>query len=123
MNVIEFNNVWKKFKKGEKFNSLRDSIPNLFRSMFAKKNGGELLLRIEDTDQKRFVAGSMDRFFEDLKWLGITFDADPVIQSSNTKRHIEVAEELIKRGSAYYEAVENGAGNVAFAKSDTAKGA
>ena len=40
MNVIEFNHVWKKFRKGEKFNSLRDAIPNLFRS-FSNGNGLE----------------------------------------------------------------------------------
>ena len=39
MNIIEFNHVWKKFKKGEKFNSLRDAIPNLFRSF---SNGNSL---------------------------------------------------------------------------------
>ncbi len=41
MKVIEFNNVWKKFKRGRKFNSLRDSIPKLLRNMF-RKNKGEL---------------------------------------------------------------------------------
>ncbi|MFC1709541.1 ABC transporter ATP-binding protein [Candidatus Omnitrophota bacterium] len=42
MNVIEFNNVWKKFKRGEKFNSLRDWVPNLFRTKFSKRNNGIL---------------------------------------------------------------------------------
>ncbi|MCK5178804.1 MAG: ABC transporter ATP-binding protein [Candidatus Omnitrophica bacterium] len=43
MNTIEFRNVWKKFRKGEKFNSLRDSIPNLFRNIFKGKKTGEAL--------------------------------------------------------------------------------
>ncbi|MCG2711503.1 MAG: ABC transporter ATP-binding protein [Candidatus Omnitrophica bacterium] len=46
MDVVEFNGVWKKFKRGEKFNSLRDAIPNAFRSLF-KKNGNDLLSKEE----------------------------------------------------------------------------
>lgn len=62
-----------------------------------------MLLRVEDTDQKRFVPGSMDRFIDDLNWLGITFDEPPVIQSEHTPRHREIAHELVRRGAAYYE--------------------
>src|SRR3990167_334883 len=75
----------------------------LYEYMFAKHHGGTVLLRIEDTDQKRFVPGSMDRFIDDLTWLGITFDEEPVIQSSRAKRHREIAHELVARGAAYYE--------------------
>lgn len=42
MNAIEFNNVWKKFKKGEKFDSLRDMIPSFFKGLTSKKNGDQL---------------------------------------------------------------------------------
>lgn len=75
----------------------------LYNYLFAKHHRGEILLRIEDTDQKRFVPGSMDRFFEDLTWLGVEFDGDPVIQSSRVERHHEVAEALVAQGAAYYE--------------------
>lgn len=75
----------------------------LYEYLFAKHYGGEVFLRIEDTDQKRFVPGSMDRFIDDLAWLGITFDGEPVIQSSRADHHREIAHELVKRGAAYYE--------------------
>ncbi len=75
----------------------------LFAYLFAKHAGGELLLRIEDTDQQRFVPGSTDRFMDDLAWLGITFDGEPLIQSTRVDRHREVAEQLVAAGAAYYE--------------------
>lgn len=78
----------------------------LFNYLFAKKQNGKLFLRIENTDQKRLVAGSMDRFFQDLAWLGIKFDGDPIIQSSNIKRHQQIAYALIEKGAAYYEAAD-----------------
>ena len=48
MNAIEFNNVWKKFSTGEKFNSLRDAIPNLVKNMLSKTNGTKSLLGKEE---------------------------------------------------------------------------
>ncbi len=75
----------------------------LYEYLSAKHYGGQVFLRIEDTDQKRFVPGSMDRFMDDLAWLGIEFDGEPVIQSSRAERHREIAHELVKRGAAYYE--------------------
>jgi glutamyl-tRNA synthetase len=83
----------------------------LYDFLFAKHEGGTMVLRVEDTDQKRYVEGSMERFFEDLKWLGITVDEGPeqggpfapYIQSERSDRHKEIAAELVKRGYAYYE--------------------
>lgn len=83
----------------------------LYDFLFAKREGGRMVLRVEDTDQKRYVEGSMERFFEDLKWLGITVDEGPeqggsftpYIQSQRSDRHQEIAAELVKRGAAYYE--------------------
>lgn len=83
----------------------------LYNYLFARKYGGEVLLRIEDTDQKRFVPGAMDRILKDLAWLGIAFDGAPSIQSDRYDRHREVAGELVARGAAYYEAsVDHGHG-------------
>ena len=83
----------------------------LYNYLFARKQGGTMILRVEDTDQKRFVEGSMERFFEDLRWLGIELDEGPeqggpfapYIQSQRSARHLEVAKELVYRGMAYYE--------------------
>lgn len=83
----------------------------LYNYFFARKLGGALILRVEDTDQKRFVPGSMDRFIEDLAWLGVTFDEGPTqggpfgpyIQSERSERHRQVAHELVTKGAAYYE--------------------
>ncbi|MGI6103487.1 MAG: glutamate--tRNA ligase [Patescibacteria group bacterium] len=75
----------------------------LYNYLFARRTGGTMMLRIEDTDQKRFVPGSMDRFLDDLAWLGIEIDEGPHIQSERAARHREVVEELIRRGFAYYE--------------------
>jgi glutamyl-tRNA synthetase len=47
--------------------------------LFAKHNGGEFLLRIEDTDQARFVPGSMRNIIETLKWAGMDYDEGPVV--------------------------------------------
>ena len=46
----------------------------LYNYLFAKKNGGDLLLRIEDTDQGRFVPGAEEYIIESFRWLGIKFD-------------------------------------------------
>lgn len=75
----------------------------LYEFLFARHHGGEVFLRVEDTDQKRYVPGSMDRFLEDLTWLGIAFDGEPIIQSSRMERHREVARQLVAVGAAYFE--------------------
>lgn len=75
----------------------------LYNWLFARKMDGTMVLRIEDTDQKRYVPGAMDRFLDDLKWLGIEIDEGPYIQSERATRHREVAEELVARGKAYYD--------------------
>lgn len=75
----------------------------LYNFLFARQCGGELILRVEDTDQERFVPGSLDRFLADFAWLGITFDRGPVIQSESASRHRTVAHQLVTRGAAYYD--------------------
>ena len=83
----------------------------LYDFLFAKQQGGTMVLRVEDTDQKRYVGGSMERFFEDLQWLGIDVDEGPehggphapYIQSQRSARHQEIAAQLIQHDAAYYE--------------------
>lgn len=82
----------------------------LYNFLFAKKNGGRLILRIEDTDQQRFQQGAMERFFSDLDWLGIKFDEDPnqggnfgpYVQSQRKDIHSKYAHQLVDQGGAYF---------------------
>ena len=82
----------------------------LYNYLFAKQNGGKNILRIEDTDQTRFVPGAEKYIIESLSWLGITFDEGPHIggpygpyrQSERMDIYIPYVEELINNGKAYY---------------------
>ncbi len=74
----------------------------LFNYLFAKKNNGKFLLRIEDTDKKRSTKEAIDTIFTSLKWLDIKWDDDVVYQSRQEQRHREVALSLVEKGLAYY---------------------
>ncbi|MDR2972032.1 MAG: glutamate--tRNA ligase [Bacteroidales bacterium] len=82
----------------------------LYNYLFAKKNDGALLLRIEDTDQTRFVPGAEEYIIDAFKWLGITFDEgvhvggsyEPYRQSDRIHIYKKYAEQLINKGWAYY---------------------
>ncbi len=82
----------------------------LFNYLFAKKNGGCFILRIEDTDQTRYVEGAEDYIIESLKWCGIEIDEGveeggpygPYRQSDRKEIYKEFAERLINSGNAYY---------------------
>lgn len=50
----------------------------LYNYLFAKSKGGKYILRIEDTDRTRVIDGAIEQLQEDLKWLGIEFDEDPI---------------------------------------------
>jgi glutamyl-tRNA synthetase len=82
----------------------------LFNYLFAKKNNGVFYLRIEDTDQNRFVPGSEEYIFEALEWLGISPSETvgknekfgPYRQSERKHLYRQYAEQLINLGWAYY---------------------
>ena len=82
----------------------------LFNYLFAKKNGGTFFLRIEDTDQNRFVPGAEEYIMEALQWLGIAPDETigknekfgPYKQSERKHLYKQYADELINSGNAYY---------------------
>lgn len=82
----------------------------LFNYLFAKKHGGDFVLRIEDTDQKRFVEGAEEYITESLEWCGIPFDEGvgkdggfgPYRQSERKHLYKQYADELIAKGHAYY---------------------
>ena len=74
----------------------------LINYIYAKQNKGKFLLRIEDTDNQRNTKECIDAIFDSLKWLNISYDDDPVIQSKNINRHVEVAKDLLSKEKAYY---------------------
>ena len=82
----------------------------LYNCFFAKKNGGKLILRIEDTDQTRFVEGAEKYIIDSLTWSGIIFDEGPHIggpfapykQSERKAMYHQYAMQLIESGNAYY---------------------
>jgi glutamyl-tRNA synthetase len=82
----------------------------LFNYLFAKKHGGDFLLRIEDTDQNRFVQGAEDYIVKSLNWCGLHFSEGPGVggkygpyrQSERKEIYNKYAEQLIESGWAYY---------------------
>jgi len=69
---------------------------------FAKKHGGKVFLRIEDTDQDRYVEGAVKSIISGLEWVGIKFDDEPILQSDRLDIYQKHAEELLSQGKAYY---------------------
>jgi glutamyl-tRNA synthetase len=80
----------------------------LFNALFARRHGGQYLLRIEDTDRARSTPEAVAQILESLEWLGLSPDEAPVMQSAREARHAEVARELLAAGRAYraYETPE-----------------
>lgn len=74
----------------------------LFNWLFAHHYKGKMLLRIEDTDRERSTVEAVDAIYKGLEWLGIDWDEAPVHQFSRMERHVEVAQDLLERGHAYY---------------------
>tara|TARA_B100000575_G_scaffold282459_1_gene274157 strand:- start:300 stop:1748 length:1449 start_codon:yes stop_codon:yes gene_type:complete len=74
----------------------------LFSYLIAKRSGGKFILRIEDTDSKRTVAGTEDHIKDSLKWLGLNIDEGPIRQSERKSLYKKRVKELLKKGLAYY---------------------
>ncbi len=74
----------------------------LINYVVAKQHGGQFIVRIEDTDRTRFVQGSEERILESLAWLGIRHDEGPYHQSERLDIYKKYAQELLKKGHAYY---------------------
>lgn len=82
----------------------------LFEYLIAKANGGEFVLRIEDTDRERYVEGAVDVIYSTLKQVGLEHDEGPdvggeygpYIQSERKNIYRPYAEQLVKEGKAYY---------------------
>ena len=73
----------------------------LFNWLYARRFGGKMLLRIEDTDRERSTEAAIAAIIDGLKWLGLTWDDDIVYQFSRAGRHREIAEQLLAEGKAY----------------------
>jgi glutamyl-tRNA synthetase len=82
----------------------------LYNYLFAKQHKGDFILRIEDTDQSRYVAGAEEYIYETLNWCGLEPDESPVLggpfapyrQSERKEGYREYAEKLVAGGQAYY---------------------
>src|SRR5690349_19688711 len=84
----------------------------LYNYLLARKLGGKMLLRIEDTDQNRFVPGAEDYIRQSLEWCGITLDESPWTetpgphapyrQSERKPIYLQYAQQLLDSGHAYY---------------------
>jgi glutamyl-tRNA synthetase len=82
----------------------------LFNYLFARQQGGDMILRIEDTDQQRFVPGAEQYIIDSLTWAGIKFDegthvggpCEPYRQSDRKGMYRQYADQLLAAGHAYY---------------------
>jgi glutamyl-tRNA synthetase len=82
----------------------------LYNYLFARKNNGTMILRVEDTDQARFVEGAENYIIESLAWCGIAFDESvtvggphaPYRQSERKELYRQYSDQLIASGNAYY---------------------
>lgn len=89
----------------------------LYNYLFAKNQGGTFFLRLEDTDRKRYVEGSVEKLIQSLDWAGLKYgegiclengkvvqkgDFGPYVQSERLDLYKKYAEELVQKGKAYY---------------------
>ncbi len=74
----------------------------LYNYLFAKKHGGKIIMRLEDTDKQRSTDEYAENIMSGLKNLGITWDEGPIRQSERTKIYTKYLQELLQSGHAYY---------------------
>jgi glutamyl-tRNA synthetase len=73
----------------------------LFNWLYARRHGGRMLLRIEDTDRQRSTDAAIAAIIDGLKWLGLDWDGETIFQFSRVARHAEAALSLVASGNAY----------------------
>ncbi|MEZ5478266.1 MAG: glutamate--tRNA ligase [Thiolinea sp.] len=74
----------------------------LFSWLYARKMGGDFILRIEDTDRERSNQASVDAILEGMAWMGLDYDEGPFYQTQRFDRYREVVQQLLDNGQAYY---------------------
>jgi len=74
----------------------------LFSWLYARKHGGQFVLRIEDTDLERSTAESVNAILEGMTWLGLEYDEGPFYQTQRFDRYKEVIQQLMEQGDAYH---------------------
>jgi glutamyl-tRNA synthetase len=74
----------------------------LYSWLYAKHKDGKFILRIEDTDRKRYKPEYVEAILEAMQWLGLEHDGEVTSQFDRRDRHIEVAQTLLDSGQAYY---------------------
>ncbi len=74
----------------------------LFSWLYARKHGGDFILRIEDTDLARSTKESVDVILQGMEWLGLDYDEGPFYQTQRMERYTEVIQQLLDNGQAYY---------------------
>ena len=74
----------------------------LFNWLYARRHGGQMLLRIEDTDRERSTEPAIAAILDGLDWLGLDWDGETIYQFARAERHREVAEEMLRKGRAYH---------------------
>jgi len=73
----------------------------LFSWLYARKHGGQFVLRIEDTDLERSTAESVNAILEGMTWLGLEYDEGPFYQTQRFERYNQAIDELLEKGLAY----------------------
>ena len=74
----------------------------LFNWLLARHAGGELVLRIEDTDRERSTPENVEQILDALRWLELDWDEGPIMQSERSERHREALQALLEAGHAYH---------------------
>jgi glutamyl-tRNA synthetase len=74
----------------------------LFNWLYARRHGGKMLLRIEDTDRERSTPEAIEAIIDGLNWMGLTSDDETIYQFARASRHAEVARGLVSEGKAYF---------------------
>ncbi|MGE3247875.1 MAG: glutamate--tRNA ligase [Beijerinckiaceae bacterium] len=73
----------------------------LFNWLYAKRHGGKMLLRIEDTDRERSTQAAIDAIIDGMRWLGIEWEGETIFQFARAAHHRDLALSLLDKGLAY----------------------